>query len=171
MAKTHEQRMNEVRQAADRDANRYSARQQETNRQVRDEMANETKRIGRIGDMTLGEALDAGWDRYEALLAEYRSRSWTQEVISPDVIGISDGVQWVAKIPAAHPFAGVNAKLIAAAPELLATLTFIADGLHRAANGGFTGAGEKWTVGKLKNLIRNYVTVATNAIDKVERRP
>lgn len=47
---------------------------------------------------------------------------------------------------------------------LLATLQFISDGLHKAANGGFTGAGEKCTVGRLKNLIRNYRDVAAAAI-------
>jgi hypothetical protein len=52
--------------------------------------------------------------------------------------------------------------------ELLDALNFISDGLHKAANGGFTGAGEHWTVGKLKDLIRNYVQVAERAIARVE---
>jgi len=50
--------------------------------------------------------------------------------------------------------------------DLLEALEFISNGLHRAANGGFTCAGEKMTVGKLKTLIRNYRTVAETAISR-----
>lgn len=60
------------------------------------------------------------------------------------------------------------ARQISALPDLIGALQFISDGLHRAANGGFTAAGEKWTVGKLKSLIRNYRDVAEAAIVKTE---
>lgn len=75
-------------------------------------------------------------------------------------------VHCVASVYARGELQESNARLIAAAPDMLESLEWLSDQLHKAANGGFTAAGEKWTVGKLKHLIRNYREVCETAILK-----